>query len=81
LAESIAGLSVIASRENENPEEYLPRRAIVFDGPVCFVLDALSAIILVKEYADEGKTGTNLKRSGYEALYRDAQDGKFDAVS
>ena len=36
--------------------------------------------ILVQEYVDEGKTGTNLKRSGWQALQRDAQAGRFDAV-
>jgi site-specific DNA recombinase len=35
---------------------------------------------LVKEYADEGKTGTNLARPGWEELLRDARAGMFDAV-
>lgn len=35
---------------------------------------------LVKEYADEGKTGTNIKRPGFEALVRDAREGRFDVV-
>src|SRR5579862_4385135 len=36
--------------------------------------------ILYKEYADEGKTGTNIKRPGFEALIRDAREGLFDTV-
>src|SRR5215467_8629771 len=35
---------------------------------------------LVKEYADEGKTGTNLKRPGWRQLLADAQAGLFDVV-
>lgn len=35
---------------------------------------------VVKEYSDEGKSGTHLKRSGWQSLLRDAQDGQFDAV-
>lgn len=35
---------------------------------------------LVKEYSDEGKTGTNLKRPGWNQLLADAQSGLFDAV-
>lgn len=36
--------------------------------------------LLVGEYSDEGRTGTNLKRAGYKALIRDAEQGKFDVV-
>ena len=36
--------------------------------------------ILAKEYSDEGKTGTNLKRPGLESLARDAREGLFDVV-
>ena len=36
--------------------------------------------ILVKTYGDEGKTGTNLKRTGWQALLADAQMGLFDVV-
>lgn len=36
--------------------------------------------ILVKEYADEGKTGTNLNRPGWKALIRQAEEGLFDTV-
>src|SRR5262245_8922447 len=35
---------------------------------------------LVKEYVDEGKTGTNLKRPGWLQLLADAKAGLFDAV-
>lgn len=35
---------------------------------------------LIREYADEGKTGTNLKRQGWRNLLRDAADGQFDTV-
>src|SRR5437870_1246644 len=35
---------------------------------------------LVNEYTDEGKTGTNLKRTGWQELLRDAQAGMFDVV-
>jgi DNA invertase Pin-like site-specific DNA recombinase len=35
---------------------------------------------LVREYADEGRSGTNLKRTGWQALLRDAEEGLFDAV-
>ena len=35
---------------------------------------------LVKEYADEGKTGTNLRRKGWLQLLADAQAGLFDTV-
>jgi len=36
--------------------------------------------VLYQEYADEGKTGTNIKRPGFEALIRDARAGLFDVV-
>lgn len=36
--------------------------------------------ILVKEYADEGRSGTNLKRPGWQELVRDAEADLFDAV-
>ncbi len=36
--------------------------------------------LLVREYSDEGKTGTNLKRPGWRELLADAQAGHFDAV-
>ena len=36
--------------------------------------------VLIKEYSDEGKTGTNIKRPGFEALTRDAREGLFDVV-
>lgn len=36
--------------------------------------------VLVQEYADEGTTGTNLKRRGYKELLRDAKAGLFDVV-
>lgn len=35
---------------------------------------------LVKVYADEGRSGTNLKRPDWQALLRDAEAGHFDAV-
>ncbi len=35
---------------------------------------------LLKEYADEGKTGTNLRRKGWLQLLTDAQAGLFDTV-
>lgn len=35
---------------------------------------------IVKRYQDEGKTGTNLRRPGWQALYHDAQAGLFDVV-
>src|SRR5690242_13886018 len=35
---------------------------------------------LACEYLDEGKTGTNLKRAGWNQLLADAQAGLFDAV-
>jgi site-specific DNA recombinase len=35
---------------------------------------------LVKEYADEGKSGTNLNRPGWRQLLADAQAGAFDVV-
>lgn len=36
--------------------------------------------VMVKEYADEGKSGTNLKRPGWQSLLSDAEAGRFDAV-
>lgn len=36
--------------------------------------------VLVAEYADEGKTGTNLKRPGWRAMLAAAEDGEFDIV-
>lgn len=36
--------------------------------------------VIVKEYADEGKSGTNLKRPGWAELLQDAQAGLFDRV-
>ncbi len=36
--------------------------------------------VLHQEYVDEGKTGTNIKRPGFEALIRDARAGLFDMV-
>ena len=36
--------------------------------------------VLIKEYSDEGKTGTNIKRPGFESLTRDAREGMFDVV-
>ena len=36
--------------------------------------------VLIKEYSDEGKTGTNIKRPGLEALIRDARAKMFDIV-
>lgn len=36
--------------------------------------------VLVAEHVDEGKSGTNLKRPGWESLLADARDGKFDVV-
>lgn len=36
--------------------------------------------VRVAEYADEGKSGTNLNRNGWKQLLADAQAGKFDAV-
>ncbi len=36
--------------------------------------------VLYQEYVDEGKTGTNIKRPGFEALIRDARAGLFDVV-
>ena len=35
---------------------------------------------LVGEYADEGKTGTNLNRPEWKRLLKDGQEGRFDAV-
>ena len=35
---------------------------------------------LVKSYSDEGKSGTNLKRPGLQALLRDAEQKMFDVV-
>lgn len=35
---------------------------------------------LVEEYVDEGKTGTNLKRPGWERMLQDADANKFDVV-
>lgn len=35
---------------------------------------------LFNGYSDEGKTGTNLKRNGWKALFADAQAGLFDVV-
>ena len=35
---------------------------------------------LVAEYSDEGRTGSNLKRSGWRSLVADASARKFDAV-
>ena len=36
--------------------------------------------VLVKEYVDEGRTGTNLKRTGWNQLLEDAKAGSFDFV-
>lgn len=36
--------------------------------------------VLIREYVDEGKTGTNIKRPGFESLLHDAREGQFDAV-
>lgn len=36
---------------------------------------------VVAEHADEGKTGTNLKRPDWKRLLEDAQAGRFDDVS
>ena len=36
--------------------------------------------ILTKSYADEGRSGTNLKRPDWQALLRDADAGLFDRV-
>ncbi len=36
--------------------------------------------ILIREYVDEAKTGTNLNRPGFESLLRDAKAGQFDVV-
>src|SRR4051812_24734766 len=36
--------------------------------------------VLIGEYSDEGKTGTNLNRTGWKRLLADAQAGMFDTV-
>jgi DNA invertase Pin-like site-specific DNA recombinase len=35
---------------------------------------------IVQVYKDEGKTGTNVNRPGFQAMLRDARDGKFEAI-